>query len=254
VLSSPFGEGGGEAVRARGSRRRRPPVLRQQHEIHLAPLSAVLDAAEHDLTSGETLLEDRHEDAEKVRSRFRPPLILFMGRLRYYKGISYLLEAMRGLDASLLIAGDGPKAKEWNETSRRLGLEGRVFFLGEVSEKEKRVLYQACDVFVLPSSHRSEAFGLVLLEAMASGKPVVSTELATGTSFVNQHEKTGLVVPPRDSTALRESLARLLGNARLRGELGEQGRKRALGEFDVEKMISRIDNIYRELLVPGKCR
>jgi rhamnosyl/mannosyltransferase len=155
---------------------------------------------------------------------------------------------MEGLDARLVIAGDGPKADEWKAVTRDLELQDRVFFLGEVTEQQKRVLYQACDLFILPSSQRSEAYGLVQLEAMASGRPVISTDLATGTSFVNRHEETGLVVAPRNPGALREAISGLIEDDALRIRLGHQARKRASEEFTVEKMVSRIDEIYRELL------
>lgn len=196
----------------------------------------------------ETFLKEHPEEAEGVRNRYGTPLLLFVGRLCYYKGIPYLLKAMEGLDARLVIAGDGPKSDEWKGVARDLKLQDRVFFLGEVTERQKRALYQACDIFLLPSSERSEAYGLVQLEAMASGRPVISTDLATGTSFVNQHEETGLVVPPRRPGALREAISRLGEDPELRTRLGHQARKRAFEEFTVEKMVSRIDGIYRELL------
>ena len=105
----------------------------------------------------------------------------------------------------------------------------------------------ACDVFVLPSILRSEAFGIVFLETMACGKPVVSTELSTGTSFVNQHQKTGLVVPPNDATALAQALNDLLANAEIRDKYGKAGRERVEKYFSKEKMIANIVTTYQSV-------
>lgn len=177
----------------------------------------------------------------------RRPLILFVGRLRYYKGLEYLLEAMRDIEATLLVIGSGPMAVEWQQLARNWGLLDRVHFLGEVTDDELPAYYQASDVFVLPASHRSEAFGVVQLEAMAAGKPVVSTDLGTGTSFVNQDRLTGFVVPPRDARALARTVNRLLADPELRQLMGERGRRRVLEHFTVDEMVDGVIGIYEEI-------
>jgi glycosyltransferase involved in cell wall biosynthesis len=176
------------------------------------------------------------------------PLVLFVGRLRYYKGLEYLIEAMRELDATLVVVGSGPMAAAWQGLVRNWSLTDRVFFAGEVPDAELPAYYQAADVFVLPASQRSEAFGLVQLEAMAAGTPVVSTELGTGTSFVNRDGETGLVVPPRDSQALVRALRRLLAQPELRRQMGERGRQRVLGRFTVDRMVDDIIDVYESIL------
>jgi glycosyltransferase involved in cell wall biosynthesis len=103
-------------------------------------------------------------------------------------------------------------------------------------------------VFVLPSTERSEAYGLVQIEAMASGKPVVSTEIQTGTTFVNQDGVTGFAVPPRDAAALAQAIATLLHDDALRTRMGTQAEERALREFTTERMIDRTYAIYQRLL------
>ncbi|MGQ9457097.1 MAG: glycosyltransferase, partial [Anaerolineae bacterium] len=123
----------------------------------------------------------------------------------------------------------------------------RVYFLGEVPEGDLPAYYHACDLFVLPADQRSEAFGAVLLEAMASGRPVVSTDLGTGTSWVNRHGETGWVVPPADSEALRAAIQRLLGDEALRQRLGEEARRWAQ-EFDVQVLVDRVLALYEEVL------
>lgn len=187
-------------------------------------------------------------DAGAIRKRHGSPLLLFVGRLRYYKGLQYLLEAMRDIEARLLIVGKGPMEKEWLNLATGLGLAKRVTFMGEVPEEELPLYYHACDIFVLPASERSEAFGIVQLEAMASGKPVVCTELGTGTSYVNIDGQTGLVVPPRDPAALAGAIERLLSDPGLREEMGQRARERVEKEFSHQRMIDSTLALYKEVL------
>lgn len=191
-------------------------------------------------------------EAERVaalRRQYGNPLLLFVGRLRYYKGLQHLLHAMTRLEARLLVVGIGPMEAEWRTLAHDLGLDDRVVFLGEVADADLPAYYHACDVFVLPASHRSEAYGLVLLEAMAAGVPVVSTELGTGTSFVNRHGETGLVVPPCDPGGLVEAVHCLLADADLRARLGAQAHARVMAEFTHDRMVARIIELYRQLLL-----
>jgi glycosyltransferase involved in cell wall biosynthesis len=196
-------------------------------------------------------LEARREQVERLRLRYRPPLLLFVGLLRYYKGLGYLIEAMKEVDARLVVVGSGPMAEEWQSLSIRLGLADQVFFEGRVEDEFLPAYYQACDLFVLPASHRSEAFGVVQVEAMACSKAVISTELGTGTSFVNVNGETGLVVAPRDPGALAQGINRLLGDDQLRTQMGESARQRAVREFSHEVMVDRVFELYQNLLQEG---
>ena len=180
------------------------------------------------------------------------PLLLFVGRLRYYKGLEVLIEAMRDIEAHLLIVGDGPMHQEWEALTVELALTEQVTFLGHIPDAELPAYYQACNVFVLPSTHRSETWGAVQIEAMACGKPVVCTELGTGTSYVNLHGETGLVVPPRDSAALAQAINQLLADPDLRRRLGEKGQQRAEQEFSKEVMIEETAALYEGLLSNGR--
>lgn len=193
-------------------------------------------------------LKAQSEEVERLRQQYGPPLLLFVGLLRYYKGLGYLIEAMKEVDARLVVVGSGPMAEEWQSLANQLGLADKVFFEGRVQDERLPAYYQACDLFVLPASHRSEAFGVVQVEAMACGKPVVSTELGTGTSYVNLDEETGLVVPPRDPEALAQAIKRLLSDDQLRTEMGERARERAKLEFSHEIMIDRVVTLYQSLL------
>jgi glycosyltransferase involved in cell wall biosynthesis len=181
-------------------------------------------------------------------ARLPRPRVLFVGRLVYYKGLDVLLDATAGDGASVVIAGDGPLEDALRARAAALGSSGRIEFLSGLDDEAIRQLYRECDVFVLPSTERTEAFGLVQLEAMASGLPVVSTSLPTGVPWVNEHEVTGLVVPPSDAPALGASLRRLLDAPALRAALGEAGRRRAVERFAQSRMVDRFVEIVESVV------
>ena len=175
------------------------------------------------------------------------PIVLFVGRLVYYKGADVLVRAMGGLDADLVIIGQGPLEPMLREIATGNGTIERTHFLAPQPNSELIAWYHAADVFCLPSVARSEAFGLVQLEAHASGTPVVSTSLTTGVPFVNADGVTGLTVPPGDDGALAEALGTLLADDRLRLQLGEQARERAFRDFSMERMVDETLGLYREV-------
>jgi glycosyltransferase involved in cell wall biosynthesis len=184
------------------------------------------------------------DDAQRVRQRHGGErLVLFVGALRQYKGLDVLVRAMQKVDGHLIIVGRGPW-RGLEAIACELGLERRVTFLGEVSDVERRLLLHACDVFALPSTDRREAFGIVQLEAMACGKPIVSTDLPTGVRSVNQHGRTGWLVPPGDAAALARALSLLLEDEDLRAALGKAGRERVEREFTADQMIARTLEVY----------
>ena len=181
-----------------------------------------------------------------IRQRYGPRLILSVGRLVYYKGYNHLIKAMENVDGRLVIVGDGPLrgALEKQVTSR--GLSGRVTLLGEIQDLVP--YYHAADVFVLPSVARSEAFGIVQLEAMACGKPVVNTALASGVPYVSVHGVTGLTVPPADAGELARAISLLLEDEGLRVQYGQAARRRVQHEFRVEEMAARTLDLYRQVM------
>jgi rhamnosyl/mannosyltransferase len=164
------------------------------------------------------------------------PIILFVGRFSYYKGLEFLVDAMRGVPARLILAGSGSMEERIRRRAMHVSKPGGVEFTGELSDAEVVAHLHACEVFVLPSVERSEAFGVVQLEAMACGKPVVSTEIPSGVPWVNQHGRTGLVVPPGDSVALAGAITSLLNDPERRRRLGDAGRARVEAEFTVSRM------------------
>jgi rhamnosyl/mannosyltransferase len=182
-----------------------------------------------------------------------PPAVLFVGQMRHYKGVDDLLVAMRAVPAPtrLLLAGDGPMRRRWEDLCGPLGLGDRVTFLGQVPDAALPALYRSAGVLVLPSTSRAEAFGMVLLEAMASGLPCVTTEVGSGTSYVVQDGVTGLVVPPRDPAALARALGRLAADPALRARMGAAGRARALAEFPEARMVRRVEEVYRGVVGPA---
>jgi rhamnosyl/mannosyltransferase len=192
--------------------------------------------------------QGREEEITAIRSRHGGKIILFVGRLTRYKGLPYLMEAMKRVSGQLVIVGRGELEGELKVQVERDNLSRKVHFLGELQEENLVPFFHACDLLVLPSITRNEAFGLVQLEAMACGKPVVSTRLETGVQYVNQNEKTGLVVPPRNSMALTEAMNRLLEDEKLRVRMGMEGRRRVETEFTKERMVQETLKLYEEVL------
>ena len=189
-----------------------------------------------------------HPSVASLRGRWSGPIALFVGRLVPYKGAEVLLRALAQVDAAAVIVGDGPLRAELEALSRQLGIESRVFFLGSVDDDTVAAWYAACDFFVLPSVTRAEAFGLVQLEAMARGKPVISTRLATGVPWVNADGVSGIVVPPGDAGALAAAMRRLATETEVRGRMGQAARARFESEFTRERMIDRTVAMYHRVM------
>jgi rhamnosyl/mannosyltransferase len=175
------------------------------------------------------------------------PFVLFAGRHVPYKGIDVLLHALQQNAVRAVIVGDGPSRAGWEQLASDLGVTSRVRFEGEVPTATLRALMQSCAALVLPSVTRAEAFGYVQLEAMACGKPVISTDVPSGVSWVNQHDRTGIVVPAGDATALADALSLLMRDAPLRARLGEAGRQRVEREFTLTALRSRMATLYEDL-------
>ncbi len=157
------------------------------------------------------------------RERFPRPFFLFVGVLRYYKGLQYLLRAAQGLAADIVIIGEGPMEAQLQNEAKALSLDN-VHFLGKKSDLDKAALLELCKAFVFPSHLRSEAYGLSLIEAAMFAKPMISCEIGTGTSFVNQHQVTGLVVPPADAVELKRAMEVLLGDPEKAGQIWSKTR------------------------------
>ncbi|MBB4868200.1 rhamnosyl/mannosyltransferase [Pseudomonas nitritireducens] len=182
----------------------------------------------------------------KLHRLYGERFFLFVGVLRYYKGLHYLLEAMRGSPWPLLIVGAGPMGRKLMQMAIQHGLHN-VHFLGQVSEQEKIDLMWACYGVIFPSHLRSEAFGIGLLEGAMMGKPLICIEIGTGTSFINRHGETGIVVPPANATALREAMKTLWGSPQLAQQYGQAARARFLSTFTASTMGQAYTDLYRRV-------
>lgn len=180
------------------------------------------------------------------RERCGERFFLFVGVLRYYKGLHILLDAIAGCPFPVVIVGAGPIEEELKGHARRLGLSN-VMFLGALPEIDKVALLQLCYAVAFPSHLRSEAFGISLLEGAMYGKPMISSEIGTGTSYINSNGETGLVVPPSDPQALREAMLHLWQHPELAADMGRQAEQRYWQLFTADKMAERYVELYRSL-------
>ncbi len=164
--------------------------------------------------------------------------VFFTGRLVYYKGVDVLLKAFAKVkNCELFIAGTGELENSLKTCAESRGLAEKVHFLGFLSDEELRQAYADCDIFVLPSVVKSEAFGIVQLEAMVYGKPVINTNLPSGVPHVSIDGETGLTVPPSDVKALAKAINRLAEDKELREELGRNAAERVREKFSEKKII-----------------
>lgn len=184
---------------------------------------------------------------DKWQRQIGQPFFLFIGTLRYYKGLHILLEAAIGADYPIVIVGAGPIESELREQAQNLGLKN-VHFLGALPDEDKTALLMLCYGIVFPSHLRSEAFGISLLEGAMYRKPMISSEIGTGTTFINIDNQTGLVIPPSDPSALRKAMVKLWGNPRLAEQFGNKAYERYEEMFTSKQMVEEYTKIYRSLL------
>ena len=178
---------------------------------------------------------------------FGSRFFLFVGVLRYYKGLHILIEAARNSDYPIVIVGAGANEKELKAQAKKLGVSN-IHFVGQQSEEDKVALLQLCYAVLFPSHLRSEAFGISLLEGAMYGKPLISSEIGTGTTFINIDKETGVVVPPSDSAALRRAMDYLWNNPEEATEMGKKAEARYWKLFTSEKMAKSYVALYRKLI------
>lgn len=181
------------------------------------------------------------------KQRFGERFFLFVGVLRYYKGLHILLEAMKGAPYKLVVVGAGPVEQELKAQALRDGLDN-VFFVGAVSDEDKVALLDLCYAVTFPSNLRSEAFGISLLEGAMYGKPMISSEIGTGTSYINSADQTGLVVPPGDPLAFRQAMEYLWAHPEHARQMGCEAEKRYWEHFTAKQMAASYSSLYRQLL------
>ena len=192
-------------------------------------------------------IDDQHRQLAAVRERYGSDFFLFVGVLRYYKGLHILLDAIKGAPYKIVIVGAGPVESALRQQARELELDN-VVFAGFVPDREKMALFQLCRAVVFPSYLRSEAFGVTLLEGAMSARPLVSAEVGSGTSHVNIHGETGLVVPPSDSAALRAAMDDLHARPDKARAMGLKARQRYEQLFTGSVMGRHYAEVYRQIL------
>ena len=188
--------------------------------------------------------EPEQETMARWEQRLGRGFFLFIGVLRYYKGLHLLLNAIKGASFKLVIVGSGPMESSLKQQAITLGLNN-VVFTGYVSDEDKVALLRLCRAVVFPSHIRSEAFGVTLVEGAMFGKPLISTELGTGTSFVNKHGETGYVVPPSNPEALRQAMERLARDDARDVRMGRMARVRYLDLLTADRMGRLYVNAYQ---------
>lgn len=191
------------------------------------------------------------KEAEDGRYPEKTIRFLFVGRLVYYKGCCVLLEAFgkaAGKDSRLRldIVGTGPLEAELKRQTEELGLVDRIYFHADVNDDELMQYFNECDVFVLPSLQRSEAFGLVQIEAMAFGKPVINTKLSSGVPYVSLHGETGMTVEPGNVAELAEAMQYMAEYPEERLQMGKRARARMEAQFRMDTMLARVKKLYEE--------
>jgi rhamnosyl/mannosyltransferase len=201
-----------------------------------ADKTSVIPIGIPDIAPAETALVSRW------RKRVKQDFFLFVGALRYYKGLEYLMRAARESGARVIVVGAGSSV-EW----ARLG-GPTVTFVGSVSDADKAALLELSRAFVFPSHLRSEAFGIALLEAARAGRALISCEIGTGTSFINRDGATGFVIPPADSKALAEAMQILANEPDRALCMGQKARQRYEMLFRAETMAKTYFETYQRLI------
>jgi len=187
------------------------------------------------------------ERTARWRERLGARFFLFVGVMRYYKGLHILLDALKDVDYPVVIVGAGPLENELHAQAATLGLRN-LHFLGRLDDEDKVALLQLSYAIVFPSHLRSEAFGISLLEGAMYGKPMISSEIGTGTSYINIHGETGLVVPPSHPQAFREAMRTLWENPVQAAEMGVKAEARYRQLFTADEMGRKWAELYQELL------
>ncbi len=182
---------------------------------------------------------------EQLRSRY-PRLVMATGRLVPYKGFDVLIEALRDLDATVVIVGEGPLRHDLLRLAQQRGVAERLILAGMLSRDGLKVHLHAAQLYAFPSISAAEAFGIVQLEAMAAGLPIVNTNLPTGVPHVARHGLEALTVPASDPAALAAAVAQLLDDRTLAQRLGAAGRRRATTEYDLQNFVERIEDVYEQ--------
>ncbi|MDC0457582.1 glycosyltransferase [Alphaproteobacteria bacterium] len=182
----------------------------------------------------------------KWKKKIKTPFFLFLGALRYYKGLDVLIKACIGFKGNVVLAGYSKDINQWKEKVNALGLKN-IYFTGKISENEKKAIISICYAHILPSQLRTEAFGIVQLEAAAHSKALICSNIGTGTTYVNKNNITGIVFPAKDHKKLQNAMNFLLNNPIKTNQMGIAAKYRCSKKFSSETMIKSYVNIYKKL-------
>ncbi|CAM4211613.1 glycosyltransferase [Bordetella muralis] len=200
------------------------------------------------------IVESQQQEDPRVLARLGlaegQPFFLFLGALRYYKGLHTLVASAKRVNAPIVIAGSGTEGSALKEQSTRQGANN-VLFAGQVSDAEKAALMRRCRAFVLPSHLRSEAYGMVLIEAAMAGRPLICCDIGSGMSFINAQDESGLLVPPENEQALAEAMNAMLNDPARAAQLGQGARARYEQLFSGAPLGSQYAALFNELANPS---
>ncbi|HEX4923973.1 MAG TPA: glycosyltransferase [Bdellovibrionales bacterium] len=194
------------------------------------------------------LTERTQAEARALRAKHGDKIVLFVGRLVPYKGLSDLIAAMRQVDGKLLIVGQGPERERLAGLIRDGNLQQKAELCGFIPDENIGAYYHASQIVALTSTNTSEAFGMCLLEGQACGKPLLTTRLPTGVATVNVENETGLHVDVGDVNGIAAALSRLLADESLRARLGENGMRHFQRHFDRKAVVHSHLQVYRDAL------
>ena len=218
-----------------------------RHSLYLPPYSEKCRVLPYGIVPGDYLSVTRRPFLTEKASDKNCVKVFFTGRLVYYKGVDVLLKAFTKVkNCELFIAGTGEMGPQLRKYAAEHGMKNKIHFLGFLPDEELRQAYADCDIFVLPSVAPSEAFGIVQLEAMVYGKPVINTALPSGVPYVSIHGQTGLTVAPRSPKALAEAINLLAEDKELREKYGKAAAERVMSEFSEDRIIDRLSGILKD--------
>lgn len=213
-----------------------PYLQNVQHKIKCLPIGI------------EPIVDVPEDKVSELRKKYEGKKIVFsLGRLVPYKGYDYLIEAAQYTsdDCVILIGGAGPMYNELKEKIKELGLTGKVELLGRVSNEDLPVYYHACDIYCMSSIQKTEAFGIVQIEAMSCGKPLIATNIPeSGVSWVNKHGVSGLNVTPMKPREIADAIHSILSNKDTYQRLAYGSSERFKETFHIDKMIEGCQKIY----------
>lgn len=211
-------------------------LAKYQHKVSVIPIG--LDKATYPVPSSEKLAY--------WCNKFGRKFFLFVGVLRYYKGLHILMVAAKGTAYPIVIVGAGPIEETLKQQAAQYGLQN-IHFTGYLSDEDKVALLTLCYGVLFPSHLRSEAFGISLLEGAMYGKPMISSEIGTGTTFINIANETGLVVSPGDPAALHQAMQYLWNHPEQATEMGRCAEKRYWQYFTADQMVRSYVDLYSDL-------